>query len=223
MLAPAVALASDKPTSVGGAVKSTVTRPHVDRIPITRDTVRPEQAPAVDVEAKGKAKADDVAEAEVDADANANAGGTKTGASMESAAQTNPGKGNWWADTDGDDDDRISRAEAEANAGLSSRFATIDADGDGFVTREEYAAFYKANASQGAEHAQEHSMVVTTDLWSRFDKDGDGRLTALEIDTDTRLKADFSGLDADGDGFVSQDEYRAFYRPDDATDNGDDD
>jgi hypothetical protein len=141
-------------------------------------------------------------------------GGTGSGQSSDSAAQTNPGKGNWWADIDGDSDGRISRVEAEGNAGLDSRFATVDANADGFVTREEYMAYYKANASQGAEHAQEHSAVVARDLWRRFDTDGDGRLTAVEIDLDARLKADFGAIDADDDGFVSDDEYRAYYRTD---------
>jgi hypothetical protein len=54
--------------------------------------------------------------------------------------------------------------------------------------------------------------VVTTDLWRRFDADGDGRLTTVEVDMDARLKADFGAIDADDDGFVSDDEYRMYYR-----------
>jgi hypothetical protein len=147
-------------------------------------------------------------------DDDANAGGTGSGRSTGSAAQTNPGKGNWWDDADGDDDGRISRAEAAANAGLNSRFATVDTNGDGYVTRDEYMTYYKANASQGAEHAADHSAVVATDLWRRFDANGDGRLSAVEIDLDARLKADFGAIDANDDGFVSDAEYRAYYRTD---------
>jgi hypothetical protein len=143
-----------------------------------------------------------------------NAGGTGSGKSTGSAAQSNPGKGNWWDDADGDDDGRISRAEAKANAGLDSRFASVDTDGDGYVTRDEYMAYYKATVSQGAEHAADHSAVVATDLWRRFDANGDGRLSAVEIDLDARLKADFGAIDANDDGFVSDAEYRAYYRTD---------
>ena len=128
-------------------------------------------------------------------------------------AQTNPGKGNWWTDADGDSDGRLSRAESGANAGLSSRFASIDANADGFVTRDEYQDFYTANAAQGAGHAADHSAVVTRAVWTRFDADADGKLTAREVDADARLKADFGAADSDDDGFVSEDEYRAFYRP----------
>lgn len=135
-------------------------------------------------------------------------------AAAGSAAQSNPGKGNWWTDADGDHDGRLSRAEAEANDGLSSRFATIDADADGFVTREEYQAFYTANASRGEQHATDHSAVVARDVWARFDADADGRLTAVEIAADARLKADFASADTDDDGFVTDAEYRAFYRQD---------
>jgi hypothetical protein len=128
-----------------------------------------------------------------------------------SNAQANPGKGNWWTDADGDNDGRLSRAEAEANDGLSSRFASIDADADGFVTRDEYQTFYTANAAQGETHATDHSAVVTSDVYSRFDANADGRLTAVEIDADARLKADFAAADADDDGFVTEAEYRAYY------------
>ena len=140
------------------------------------------------------------------------AGGTGPGRSVASAAQTNPGKGNWWNDIDGDNDGRISRAEATGNSGLDSRFATVDTNGDGFVTRDEYKTYYQATVSQGAEHAADHSAVVTRDLWTRLDANGDGRLTATEIELDARLKADFGAIDANDDGFVSDTEYRNYYR-----------
>ena len=238
ILVPAVALA-DKPTGVGqgnatsqaaqSSPSPSMPTPAVDRAgdALTRN---PKYDPAVTREVGKSAPpaserppvaddddADDDNVADND-DANENnddnAGGTASSASTGSAAQTNPGKGNWWDDADGDNDGRISRAEASANAGLDSRFASVDTDGDGFVTRDEYMAYYKANAAQGAEHAAAHSAVVATDLWRRFDANGDGRLSAMEIELDARLKADFGAIDADDDGFVSDAEYRAYYRTD---------
>ena len=60
-------------------------------------------------------------------------------------ADTNPGKGNWWQAADTDGDGKLSTTEANANAGLASRFASIDANKDGFVTSDEYRVFYAAN------------------------------------------------------------------------------
>jgi hypothetical protein len=238
ILLPAVALA-DKPTGVGqgnatsqaaqSSPRPSMPTPAVDHASdaLTRN---PKYDPAVTREvgkntppaSERPAASDDddddnVADNDGDGDGDGNdvnAGGTGSSRSTASAAQTNPGKGNWWDDADSDDDGRISRAEATANAGLDSRYASVDTNGDGFVTRDEYLAYYKANASQGAEHAADHSQVVTTDLWRRFDANGDGRLSAMEIDLDARLKADFGSIDADDDGFVSDAEYRAYYRTD---------
>lgn len=42
---------------------------------------------------------------------------------------------------DGNRDRRLSRAEAKASMELTARFAEFDADGDGFLSRDEYAAF----------------------------------------------------------------------------------
>jgi Ca2+-binding EF-hand superfamily protein len=222
-LAPAIALA-DKPTGTGqGNAQSQAAqaqpRPALPTTAVERaeDALErnPKYDPAVTREVGKNAPpaSDRPSASDDDDDDDENAvGGTDSGASADSAAQTNPGKGNWWADADGDKDDRLSRDEAKANAGLDSRFSTVDTNGDGFVTRDEYLAFYKANASQGAEHAADHSAVVTRDLWGRFDADSNGLLSPTEIELDARLKTDFGSIDSDGDGFVSEDEYRAFYR-----------
>ena len=130
--------------------------------------------------------------------------------SMNSNASTNPGKGNWWADADTDGDGKLSTEEANANAGLSSRFSTIDADKDGFVTSEEYRVFYTANAGQGAQNAAAHSAVVTRDVWVKLDADSDSRISMAEAAGNADLSASFSTMDSNGDGFVTQAEYSAF-------------
>jgi len=130
--------------------------------------------------------------------------------SMSAEAKYPPGKGNWWADADTNGDGKISTEEATANAGLSSRFGIVDTNKDGFVTMDEYRAFYTRTASQGEQHAADNSAVVTRDIWGRLDLNGDGRLSAGELAADAKFNGSFSVMDTNNDGFVSQDEYRAY-------------
>lgn len=147
-------------------------------------------------------------------DASKNAGSTTlrntASAAQDSMSASNPGKGNWWKDADTDGDGKLSAAEANANAGLSSRFATIDTDKDGFVTTEEYRTFYTANASQGEQHAAAHSAVVTRDVWVKLDADADSRISLAEAAANPDLSASFSTMDSNSDGFVTQAEYQAY-------------
>ena len=121
----------------------------------------------------------------------------------------NPGKGNWWADADIDGDGQLSMAEAKAQAGLEARFSNVDADADGYVTSDEYRDFFTTSASQGEVHAAAHSAVVTRDVWTKLDGNADGKLSASEVSSDTRVSGAFSSMDGNGDGFVTDTEYRA--------------
>lgn len=139
------------------------------------------------------------------------AGAAEMDASTKASAKTtNPGKGNWWADADADGDGKLSTTEAAANAGLNSRFTTIDGDKDGFVTQDEYRSFFTANASQGAENAAPHSAVVTRELWTSLDADTDSKLSLAEVAANAELTSSFASIDANADGFVTQDEYTAY-------------
>jgi hypothetical protein len=131
---------------------------------------------------------------------------------MGSRATSNAGKGNWWADADTDADGKLSAAEATANAGVNARFATIDGDKDGFVTQDEYRAFFTANAGQGAVNASTHAMVVTRATWLKLDADSDSRISLAEAASDAAVSGAFLALDSNKDGFVTQDEYRAYAR-----------
>ena len=147
-------------------------------------------------------------------DTTANAGSTTlrntAAAAQDSMASSNPGKGNWWKDADADGDGKLSLSEANANAGLSSRFTTIDADGDGFVTTDEYRTFYTANVSQGEQNAAAHSAVVTRDVWVKLDADADSRISLAESASNPELSAAFTTMDSNSDGFVTQAEYQAY-------------
>ncbi|KQY49884.1 hypothetical protein [Lysobacter sp. Root494] len=68
--------------------------------------------------------------------------------------------------------------------------------------------------SQGAEHAAAHSSVVQRDLWTRLDVNGDGKISTSEGDADAAFSTDFSAMDTDDDGFVSDAEYRTAARED---------
>lgn len=151
--------------------------------------------------------------ANVDANANTMAGSngiSSSTAGMRADANMPPAKGNWWKDTDTNGDGKISAAEAVANAGLNSHFSVVDTNKDGFVSQDEYRAYFTSNASQGAEHAAAHSAVVTRDLWLKLDANGDTRLSPAEVAANAGLKASFSAMDSNHDGFVTQAEYRAY-------------
>jgi hypothetical protein len=68
--------------------------------------------------------------------------------------------------------------------------------------------------SQGAEHAAEHSSVVQRDLWTRLDTNGDGKISTSEGEADAAFSTDFSAMDTDDDGFVTDAEYRTAAKDD---------
>lgn len=62
--------------------------------------------------------------------------------------------------------------------------------------------------SQGAENAAAHSSMAQRDLWTRLDTNGDGRISATEGASDEDFDADFTAMDADRDGYITDREYR---------------
>lgn len=114
-----------------------------------------------------------------------------------------------WNRLDADADGRISATEADADASFDGDFAGFDANADGFVSQDEYRAGAKVDAAQGADHAAGHSAVVQRDTWTQLDVDSDGRISADEADADAGFDAGFAAMDSNGDGFVTDAEFRA--------------
>lgn len=114
-----------------------------------------------------------------------------------------------WARLDADGDGRISAGEADADTVFDGDFDAMDGDDDGFISDTEYRAFAKLDASQGAAHAARHSAVVQRDTWTRLDADADGRISATEADADAGFDSGFAAMDANGDGFITDAEFRA--------------
>lgn len=110
-----------------------------------------------------------------------------------SAAQTTIAE----ADFDGldfNDDGVISEREADGvRPSLRERFAEVDADGDGNVSRSEYDAA-RLNLLRQTEFAA-------------FDTDGDGVIDKSEADDNPGLKESFRSVDIDDDKLISGDEF----------------
>ncbi|MUV13512.1 hypothetical protein [Noviluteimonas gilva] len=54
--------------------------------------------------------------------------------------------GDTFSSLDADKDGRISSTEADRDAGFSASFAAMDANADGFVTRDEHKSHSRSNA-----------------------------------------------------------------------------
>jgi hypothetical protein len=96
------------------------------------------------------------------------------------------------ADTNADG--LISKAEAAALPRLAEHFDAIDANRDGQVSAEEL------RAARGQRHGKGQ-------MFTRADADKDGKVSQQEFIA--RATERFQRLDANGDGFLTQDEARA--------------
>lgn len=101
---------------------------------------------------------------------------------------------------DADKDGKITQAEIDAFK--AARFAEADADKDGKLSPAELVAMREKMEAE-RRTAQAEKMV------SRFDRDGDGLLSADEMAAGPRPKTMIERLDTDGDGAVSKAEAEA--------------
>jgi hypothetical protein len=135
---------------------------------------------------------------------------TQSQGAANAAAHASVTQRDLWNRLDTDKDGMISATEADADADFDGRFAAMDSDGDGSISDSEYTTYAKTNLATSGEHAATHSQAGITSVWSNFDQDDDGKLSAAEVEADANLKGSFADMDGDADGFVTQDEYRDY-------------
>jgi Ca2+-binding EF-hand superfamily protein len=100
-----------------------------------------------------------------------------------------------FADLDKDGDGKLSKAEYE---GPEFLFPRIDADGDGFISKAEADKFQPGPGAGGALAAGEFGQRLRA-----MDKDGDGKVSKAEFLGPPPL---FDRLDRNSDGFLTSDE-----------------
>ncbi|MEL6259111.1 MAG: EF-hand domain-containing protein, partial [Pseudomonadota bacterium] len=99
-----------------------------------------------------------------------------------------------FAKIDGNGDGAISKDEVEAHR--AEVFATADADNNGLVTQAELEA-----------HREAHKAEFRSKVFSKVDVDGDGALSLDEFQTPEGQG--FDRVDANGDGLLTEDEIKA--------------
>jgi Ca2+-binding EF-hand superfamily protein len=137
-----------------------------------------------------------------------------------------------FADLDRDGDGRLSAAEAARAPGLDfvmsfvqgalnleaagrvAPFADLDADHDGFVSRQEFRAFYRrcgldrVRVVLGPEREQAQALTAT--LFHLLDRDGDGKVSRDEL---RRARDTLHRIDLDEDEWITPEEV-LLHRPD---------
>jgi Ca2+-binding EF-hand superfamily protein len=123
-------------------------------------------------------------------------------ASLAQAADTPPpGKGGY--PMDANKDGFVTREEAQSHPRLLAQFDAVDTNKDGKLDTPEMDAHRQAMHGQMRAHGEER--------WKAADTDGDGAISRDEAKVAMpRLSAEFDKVDADGNSKVTRDEMRAF-------------
>ena len=66
------------------------------------------------------------------------------------------------------------------------------------------------------QHQKQTVKEVSSDLFKRLDKDGNGQISQQEAEAYSALSGSFSKFDEDGDGLLDEQEFSAFDRSSDA-------
>jgi hypothetical protein len=112
-----------------------------------------------------------------------------------------PGKGGY--PMDANDDGFVSREEAKDYPMLSAQFDAADANKDGQLDTAEMDAHRNVMRAEGRAKAHER--------WKAADTDGDGAISRKEAEASMPNVAErFKRFDVDGDGKIEQDELHHF-------------
>lgn len=98
------------------------------------------------------------------------------------------------AQADKDGDGKISREEAAAMPRMAKNFDKLDANKDGFISKDEMKAAHEAHRGERG---------------ARPDTDRDGNISKAEAERFPKLKENFSKIDTNGDGVLSKEEMKA--------------
>jgi hypothetical protein len=110
-----------------------------------------------------------------------------------------------WARLDADADGRISTTEAGKDSAFGLTFDDMDTDDDGFVSSAEYTTFGSATATTSGVSGS----TGNAGSFAGLDKDKDGRVSSTEAGANATFDSGFAAMDDNGDGFVTDSEYRA--------------
>lgn len=121
------------------------------------------------------------------------AGVTASGAALAKGMGHN-GPQMSFEEIDADGNGEITKAELEAMK--QARFTKADTDGDGRLSLEEMQA-----------QAQRHAAERAARMLERFDKNGDGGLSAEELPKPRHAGRMFERMDGDGSGSLSKQEF----------------
>ncbi|MEM1401774.1 MAG: EF-hand domain-containing protein [Pseudomonadota bacterium] len=122
---------------------------------------------------------------------------------MMTSAQPPGGPGGGILSFDADGDGAVSREEFQLpERRRAGPFERADADGDGAVSRDELIAEIDNSAEEREQRMRDH--VITR--FDESDLDGNGVVTQAEL-----LDSAFSRVDANDDGFVTEEEARAMH------------
>ncbi len=110
-----------------------------------------------------------------------------------------------FANIDTNKDGAITRDEAAAAPKLSTQFDEVDADRDGRITPAELKAYAKTHrkGDKGAKTGKAGGF-------DQMDANHDGVVTRDEIAANPKMAKRFDAADADHDGRVTPEEYQAF-------------
>lgn len=113
------------------------------------------------------------------------------------AVQAADGRAGFFTEADANKDGTVTKDELAAYQ--KAEIAGMDANNDGFVTADEMKAFILAKMADRAAAMADKRIGAD-------DKDGDGKLSLAELQNDDRMQRMFARLDANGDGTLTKDE-----------------
>ena len=115
------------------------------------------------------------------------------------------GPGRHFASLDKDGDKRLSRAEAAGAPRMAEHFDAMDADKDGFLTREEMKAAHEQRREGRREEMRQHAEQRFTAADTNHDDQIDPAEAKVAM---PKAAENFTQLDVDKNGKLSRDELR---------------